>query len=179
MPLSRIFSLSIVLHAHSRDTPRHDVSRIWLVLQSETRKLKSIHKTQKLGFWINHIEGQWRHWGRYLTSSWPQNDLSIGKIDLAVEKYILLFYSSTLIELKIHLVRINHVLWRHHDVIVTSFWLIWLFTVVKNQNDHFWSKNDEEKSRNKIVEHENSTNRHYLANISMKQFIFGWFSRRK
>ena len=133
-----------------------DISRIRLVLQSEPRKFKFIHKTQKLGFWINHIEGQWRHWGRYLTSSWPQNDLSIGKIDLAVEKYILLFYSSTLIELKIHLVRINHVLWRHHDVIVTSLCLIWLFTVEFDQNDHFWSKmtkkNPEIKSWNTKIQ---------------------------
>ena len=136
---------------------------------------KSIHKTQKLGFWIKHIYimwYRWRHWGQYLTSNWPQIDLSIGKSIRQLKKYILLFYSSTLIELNIHLVRINHVLWRHYDVISTFFGQIWPeWPLLVN--------NDEEKSRNKIVEHENSTNRHYLANISMKQFIFGWFSRGK
>lgn len=64
------------------------------------------------------------------------------------KKYILLFYSSTLIEL-IYLVRINHVLWRHHDVIST-------FSVKYDPTDHFWSKmtkkNPEIKSWNTKIQ---------------------------
>lgn len=116
------------------------------------KSLKSIHKTQKLGFWIKHIYimwYRWRHWGQYLTSNWPQIDLSIGKSIRQLKKYILLFYSSTLIELNIHLVRINHFWWRHHDVIR-------LFLVKYDQTDHFWSKmtkkNPEIKSWNTKIQ---------------------------
>ena len=104
-----------------------------------------------MGFWIKHYitwNYRWRHCGRYLTSDWPQNDLSIGKSIWQLKKYILLFYSSTLIELNIHLVRINHVLWRHHDVIMTYLtvfgqiwpeWPFWSKMTKKNPEIKSWN----------------------------------------